>query len=250
MDFLITGDSWGKGEWNNTCTEINHAGLEKYLLDDGFSVSNISKPGCSNLDVVYRIKNYLDRNQSRLPSKILVFQTEWTRDFKYDDMQKDFGIDDWTNLSTVTDLQNKWVERFYFRLSEISQKYKIPISIIGGCSDTMFFDDMDKDYSGCEIICQSFTNLVLTKNDYIQNPVYSWYTKETQPLIAKLRKMISEREIDSLLKEIDQGFERESILRENPEYFYPDGIHPNRKSHLMLFQYLKQKNFFRSGKPR
>jgi hypothetical protein len=240
MDFLIIGDSWGKGEWNNNCDDINHTGLEQYLIDDGHTVTNINKGGSSNLDMIFRLHNYLERTESQLPEKILVFQTEWTRDFKYDGMQLDYGSDDWNNLQVPEDLSSKWIERFYFRLSEISQKYKIPIDIIGGCSDTMFFDNMYQDYPGCSIVCQSLTNFIITGDKNIDIPVFSWYTPEAELLIKKLKSFLPESGVHQLLDLMNQGFERECLLRENPQYFYPDGKHPNRHGHYLLFQLLKQ----------
>jgi hypothetical protein len=244
MKLLLVGDSWGCGEWDLHCTSILHTGLEQYLLDDGHQVDNISYGGISNLDIVNRISGYLELPNKLLPNLILVFQTEYSRDYKHDKIQKDFGCDDWQDLTTVEDLTNKWVERFYFRLSEISSKFSIPIKIIGGCSDTFYFDNMSKDYPGCDIVCQSIVNLILTGDHRISTPIFSWYTKKITELVKKLYEILPLTSIDDLESKIDQGFKRECLLRECPEFFYPDGIHPNRFGHKILFDFLKASRVF------
>lgn len=243
MKILIVGDSWGIGEWNPECTKILHHGLTYYLNQDEHTVTNISHGGISNLDIVNRLNHYFNRCQE-LPDLVLVFQTEYSRDYKHKNMQEDFGSKDFDNIKKLEDLRNKWIERFYFRLSEISKKFSLPIKIIGGCSDAMNFDDMSKDYFGCHIVCQSFTNLVLNGNHKTQTPVYSWYTNKSKPLVEELKKILPTDSIEGLLDDISLGFERENIVRENPELFYPDGVHPNRHSHRILFDFLKSQKVF------
>jgi len=239
MRVMLVGDSWGCGEWNFNSSGILHPGLEQYLREDGHEVHNISRGSISNLDIVHRISDYYQRHNKQSLDLILVFQTEYSRDFKHNKMQEDFGVNDWENLKEIKDLQNQWIERFYFRLSEISIRFSVPIKIIGGCSDTIYFDDMSKDYPGCDIVCQSFTNLILFDDDRISDPVFSWYSKSSADLVEKLYKILPMESVNNLVNEIDRGFERECLLKENPTFFYPDGKHPNRIGHRILFDFLK-----------
>jgi len=237
---MIAGDSWGCGEWNLGCSNLLHLGLQQNLIEDGHQVCNISKGGISNLDMIYRLSAYFERLDQQLPDLILVFQTEYCRDFKHDVMQTDFfGSDDWKDVKEIAHLRNRYIERFYFRLSEISMQISVPIKIIGGCSDTMHFDDMSKDYLGCDIACQSLTNLILSGNDRISNPVFSWYGKAAINFVKKIHGVLSTKSLVDFLDEIDRGFERECLLKEHPEFFYPDGKHPNRVGHKILFDFLK-----------
>lgn len=243
MHILISGDSWGKGEWNVECTEILHTGLEQYIINSGHTVSNVSMSGASNLDTVNIIKGYLERDfYYDRPDLILVFQTEYTRDFKY--LIKPENTGDWKDLNSIKDLSSRWIERFYMRLSEISIENNIPIYIIGGCSDTIPFDDMSKDYPDCHIACQSMTNLLINGTPDIKFPVYSWYTKRSQDLIEYLRKNFSSHLIEDLLEQINRGADRENEIRQNLDLFWPDGFHPNRKGHEILFRHLEKKGIF------
>lgn len=245
MKILIAGDSWGRGEWNTDCTGILHAGISQYLTDDGHLVENLSHGGLSNLDIVNRIKNRFDRyNDFEIPDIIMIFQTEYCRDFKHDVMQTHSGSKDWVGLEQVQDLIGRWVERFYMRLSEISTEFKVPIKIIGGCSDTMHFDNMSEDYPGCDIVCQSTTNLIVTGDHRVSTPVFSWYTKNTADLVKKIKANLPPRAIQTLMDDMDRGFQRECLLKENPEFFWPDGRHPNRQGHQILFNWLKDSGVF------
>lgn len=236
---LIAGDSWGGGEWNLECTAVLHRGLEQYFENDGYTVANISKGGNSNLDIVARLSRHLDHYNTQPPDVILVFQTEYTRDFKHHAMQEDFKSSDFSYVETIDDLASRWIERFYMRLSELSIKHQVPIWLIGGCSDTMSFDNMHQDYPGCTLVCQSMVNLILEGCSSIASPVFSWYNSDTEALVTQLRTVVGTKNADGILKEIDKGFERCCLLKENPEYFYPDGKHPNRLGHRILYDYLQ-----------
>jgi len=231
---LICGDSWGCGEWNVECTEVLHPGLEQYLRDAGHLVDNISKGGCSNLDSVARMQLWFERF-GRVDI-VFVFQTEYSRDFKH------HSTENW-NVNSVNDLSSQWVENFYFRLSDLAQQYQCKINILGGASDTMWFDTMwfdamDNDYHGCNIACQSLTNLLVNNDSRIKDPVFSWYCNSTESLLDRLKKQLNNT--DELFAVINQGFERESLLKENPNWFYPDGKHPNRHGHQKLYNFLKE----------
>lgn len=242
MNIIVVGDSWGVGEWNNTCTEILHLGLEQYLINDSHNVINISKGGISNLDIIFRLQTYLNRLKLEKIDKIIVFQTEFSRDYKFEVVQKDYGSDDWLDVVLPQDYSNKLIERFYIRLSEISQKFNIPIQIIGGCGDALWIDNMQKEHIGCEIVCQSLTNLIIQNNSRIENPIFSWYTNATLSLVEKFKTKLSHEGLNQLIVDMNLGFERELLLRENPYFFYPDGVHPNRRGHKILFEYLKDNN--------
>lgn len=233
-NILICGDSWGCGEWNTECTQVTHTGLEQYLRDDDHEVYNISKGGCSNLDSSTRLDLWFEKFGRPHIDQILVFQTDYARDHKHHTNPQDW------HAKYLPDLAAQWVERFYHRLSELAQKYHTPVWIIGGMSDTVWFDQMNLDYPGCEIACQSLVNLILNNDHRVDNPVYSWYSADGEPLLHEAKRL--DFDLACTIDLINQGFERESLLRENPQFFYPDGKHPNRHAHGLLYQFLKQKS--------
>lgn len=236
MTILIVGDSWGLGELDANSNQILHQGLAQYLVDDGYEVVNLSKGGISNLDIINRLNFWFDRNPDTPVDKIFVLQTDFARDFKHNTMQQNYGADDW-NISTTQELISIWVERFYQRLSEIAQKKQCEFLIIGGLSDTMWFDNMENDYPGCKIVCQSVTNLILTSSHTLNQPVFGWFTSSDENLVKKLKSCT---EVGNLTNLMSQGMERELLLTENPEFFFPDGRHPNRRGWKIVFDFLKE----------
>lgn len=238
MTILIAGDSWGCGEWNIECSAVLHKGLEQYLVDDGYTVINLSKGGISNLDIVNRLTHWFERFDDVSVSKIFIFQTEFTRDFKHDVMQQHFNTDDWC-IESVDELASIWIERFYQRLSELAQEKNCKVYLLGGVSDTIRFDSMENDYPMCNIACQSVVNLLVNNDSSVNQPVFSWFLKTDTKLIEKLKKFTN---VEKLIEYINLGIERESVLTEHPELFYPDGRHPNRNGHKILYDFLKREN--------
>ncbi len=235
--YIIAGDSWGCGEWDavDGCHQVVHTGLSYYLEESGARVTNLSAGGLSNLDIVGRISAWLERFPDQVPDKILVFQTEYTRDYKH----RNSTLDD-LNVNSFSDIANRWISRFYQRLSEISLEHKCPVAMIGGASDTMWFDSMSQHYPGCTIACQSVSNLLINHEHRTNRPVFSWYSTHDQDLITHARTQLSDPA--DIIDAINRGFERERHVAEHPNLFYPDGCHANRTGHKILFDFLKSQN--------
>lgn len=245
MRIWVVGCSWGCGAWNKDSTGLLHGGVAQYLREDGHEVFNFSSGGLSNLDLVHRIRSLYGRKHIERPDMILVFQTEYSRDYKHDLMQHDWGSEDWVELYRVQDLVDRWLGRFYQRLSELAVQHSVPIKIIGGCGDGMIFNDMSQDYPGCEMVCQSATNLMITGCSDISEPIFSWYSgKKSSPLVERLYRVLPKSELPELVRVLHEGFLRESLCREHPRTFWPDGVHPNQQGHFLLFEHLRSQNLF------
>jgi len=242
MNYLIVGDSWGCGEWDKDCNFNPHRGLEQFLLDDGHSVVNLSSQGISNHDIYQRAYQYFQRHQPHDIDTILVFQTEYNRDYKHSlGWEETLGAQDWNSVVQPEDMAMRWISRFYQNLSQLSQSTGCAVKIIGGHSDTLWFDNIEEHYPGCKIICQSMTNLILTGQQCIDQPVLSFYERKTEDLVRKIKDTLNSTDkVERLLTLIDQGYQREMLLRQNPQYFYPDGIHPNRQGIRILYDFLKR----------
>ena len=233
---LIAGDSYGCGEWSKDIPSIVvHKGLEQYLVDDGKEVVNLSKGGCSNFDTAERLSIWFDLNQDRVSDVecVIVFQTEYSRDFKK------YQNEQW-NISKFTDIADRWIGRFYARLSQLAEKNNCDIYIIGGISDTLWFDNMSDDYPGCHLLCQSLTNLLLYQQSKVDTPVLSWYWSNAEDFLQQAKSVLPSSEIVTMVDLIAEGRKRETLVGECPEMFYPDGKHPNRQAHLMLYNFIKE----------
>ena len=249
MTILIAGSSWGRGEWNPQTTEVLHTGLEQYLKDAGHHVINISKSGISNLDIVGRTASFFDRFPETDVEKVFVFQTDSAFDVKHHAREYDASvISGQTTLpelapgTTANEMLSIWLERFYSRLSGVAQKHSVPIYIIGAGCDTVWFDDMNIDYPGCNIACQSVISLLLKKNHRVPDPVFSYLSPVYAVEFLEFYKQhaTTNKQLESLIEQIEIGMNRESIFRENPKFFYPDGAHLNRHAHKVLYDFLKE----------
>ena len=86
------------------------------------------------------------------------------------------------------------------------------------------------------------TNLLVNDDHRVEKPVYSWYTKNSVQVLEKITggSDIVQEKLDA----INSGFERQSLLAENPHLFFPDGKHPNRFGHQKLYEFLQEKFTF------
>ena len=230
---IITGDSWGVGEWSVT-GEILHNGIAQYFVNDGVDVINLSQGAASNTSVSHHLKNFLNANKHQKPAAIIIFQTEWTRDGS---IVLDINSSDTTNRFIAA--QDKVMSRYYYQLSAISQDYNIPVYVIGGASDTTWLDKFTQEYPGVSILCQSLSNLIMHNNHRIDSPVYSIYGARHETDIALIKKEASTKEFGSVLDAVDRGKDRYNLWKNNREWFYPDGSHPNRKGHKILYDFVK-----------
>lgn len=230
---LVAGDSWSAGEWqytNNTHTTV-HSGFCQHLIDKGLPLYNLSKGGGSNYETCQRLENFLSFNRHHKVQSIIVCQTEWHRDSIF------YNQKDLKQLSQLgyDGIKHQWISMFYRRLSYMSQQWSIPVYIVGGCSDTIWLDKFDEEYPGCKIVCQSWTNLILDGNSRIDNPVYSQFIIN-QDFTEFVKKNFKKRSLTLLLDDIDRGGHRRQLIKDNPDFFEPDGIHPNRFAHDILYK--------------
>jgi len=231
---VVAGDSWGCGEWQHRI--VQHGGLAQYLAEDNYNVVNLSVGGSSNWDIYDRLKLFFDSNTPHyLIEKIqtiLVFQTEWPRDIESFHPNKVESL-------VGTDLISSW----QFRLSELATEQQVRIGLIGGCSDTMYLDNFEKEYPGLYIACQSFTNLCVNNNHRIENPTY--FCRPDDSLLPSLKDLYLKQHgtQDLLLADLENGISRLKTWEDNCDYFYPDGMHANRKGHKILYEFLQAQKF-------
>jgi lysophospholipase L1-like esterase len=234
---IIAGDSWGCGEWAGRQPHygISHAGLTKYLIDSGYHVLNLSRPGGTNRYSSDRVSDFLQVNQQLQISCAIVFQTEWLRDVLVEDpvtLTEDLTYG-------YTGLKNRLMSRFYNHLSQASVQYNVPVYLVGGSGDTIWLDQFTKEYPGLQISCQSLTNLILKNNHNISDPVHALFVNNTESCVEHIKKHLNNADLELLLEDIDKGHRRCDQWRKEKEYFWPDGSHPNRLGHQILFEFLK-----------
>jgi hypothetical protein len=224
---LICGDSWSCGEWENM--SVTHRGLAGYISEEtSHQVINLGMPGSSNLDTIRVIQHFLNLNPSILIEKIIVFQTDYIRGVIPNDVGKD----------GYTQFKAKRISQFYYSLSDLYKKHNTPVHVIGGLSDTLWLSKFSQIYQGVNIACQSFTNLLVNNCDRISTPVHGMYEQIHETLINKVKSQSSQDEIIELINNIELGLQRSILFHNHNKLFYPDGSHPNRHGHRVLFDFL------------
>ncbi len=233
---ILIGDSWGCGEWNSNCTNINHYGLAEYANN----VINLSICGSSNWEIFVRLKNFLMTNKLKI-NKVFVVQTEYSRDVTtksgslYNPCEWHLEIN---NVDGLLAYEVAVLTKFYSLLSDLAVHHDVQIGLIGGCTDIASYDEFSKDFPKLYVACQSWVNLILNDSPDIQwdECVYSWYTEISKKLLPIIKDKFNNTE--DILNCMAKGAKRNEVLLSHPEVFYPDGVHPNRKGHKILFDFL------------
>lgn len=233
---IIAGDSWGCGEWSTTDALdsrrfISHNGLTGHLLALGRQVINLSEPGTSNDQTFAKLENFFLTNHHYEIDGVFVFQTEWIRS---DISEQDLALG-------YQSLKDHKISNFYYGLGDLSQRFNVRFYIIGGSSDTVWLSEFAKEYPGVEIVCQSFTNLMLNHNDRIDDPVYALgcFSRKHLETVERIKSRLSSTDLELLVQDLDRGRRRRREWQDHPEFFWPDGIHPNRVSYQKLFEHIK-----------
>jgi hypothetical protein len=244
--FLIVGDSWGCGEWSLT-GGLAHRGLWQYIEDAGQKAINISTPGSGNLENFDKLRLFFefgtnDNLQSPLgksdSDKIIMFQTQWCRDLRHP-RAPDLLVDD------IFETEQRYISHFYYKLSELAEKYKVKICLVGGCSDTVWLDKFTYEYPGLEIACQSMTNLCINNCHRIQEPNFGGIDAGTVDNILERIGKFKGTTAYYVKSLPEQTLNRIDLWKNYPNWFYPNGTHANRHAHKKLFQYLVDNQILR-----
>lgn len=241
---LICGDSWGLGELETP--KILHPGLAGYLREQGHLVVNVSRAAGSNWLSLYRMREFLTNGSISCMKQplelILAIQTEWPRD--YEIRQEIATPEGWINQVWCRDdyhaeLHAQAMSRWYYALSDLAQEHRVRIGVIGGLSDTIWIDRFEQEYPGVFLACQSWVNLCLTGNHRTNDPVH--WVGPTKLMIETFRRRSTGADaLEVMLAHLEQAEQRVALMAAHPEWFYPDGSHPNRRAHLLITEFLGQ----------
>lgn len=220
---LIAGDSWGCGEWKIFGGKISHPGLNLYFNEYGCPVTNISVPGCSNIDSINNIKTQLVDTEYDV---ILWIQTDPIRDLRpYDQHQREFALE----IEDFLKLRDELLINTYNDLNNLG-----PVIIcLGGCSDI----DIE--------LISKFKNL-----NPVMPSIVEFFGCKNPPLWVPGSRWLSEGGIKLSKSIVDYMYETDLLWERAGQYlffvdftldkkwFFPDGHHPNRDALKKIFEYL------------
>lgn len=202
---VILGDSWGCGEWSAKSDpyRVTHRGLELYLNECGCNVTNLSKAGGSNkemVEVLHRTLHIYD------PKFIFWFQTDPMRDLRpYN--QATFP----KSISEVIELSGQLLNDTYADLNRLGVK----IHCMGGTSKL-------------QKSIENYPNLI----PLIPSIIEMFGGPEIDFWISDWINADDLRFSDEFLQELENH--PQHILPK--EWFFPDGVHANREAHRKIFE--------------
>jgi hypothetical protein len=184
---------------------VTHNGLEQYLTDYGCNVTNLSKPGGSNKDMV---KSLVATIAVCNPHFVFWFQTDPIRDLSpYD--QETFP----KSSSELIEIGRDLLENTYAELNNTGVK----IHCMGGVAN---LEKSIEKYSNLIPVIPSITkmfngpNIDFWLSDWINSP--------------------NLRLNDDFLSEL----EKHPQWCLPKKWFFPDGVHPNRAAHRKIFEFI------------
>lgn len=218
MTFLIYGCSWACGEWgtrDDGSYGITHQGITQYLLDQGHDVWNLAQPGGDMTFIQYNLRNLLDVNRHR-DFQVLVFQTDIGRSFAFRQWHINPG-------ETLVGFIDRCYLDVYQQLDAIGRDFDTMINVIGALTD------VTADLGVLEHIrvlspswcCLADSNLRPARIVDVEGVNYFDH---------KFPDRRSE-----VLAIMDQAQRRQELFRKHHDLFWPDGAHPNRRFHEILF---------------
>jgi hypothetical protein len=217
MKICINGDSWGEGEWQGPedIFGLQHRGVEKYLIQDGFDVTNISEGGSSNKMSYDRLEKTLKNNEFDL---IFFFQTDPLRDYRD---SKFFGV--FNNLESLFFHYNQALHNHYQRINSLN----VPIYLIGG-PDKIKQKDL-QDYPYLKVFIPSVIEMVCPHLKHPEIWCSSWFNDIDSIKNRKVIEYICEQKSlqDKLWNNLDPRIKY---------YFYPDNRHTNRNGHYEIYK--------------
>jgi hypothetical protein len=217
MNIIISGDSWGVGEWPQ---ETNHRGIWQYFEEDGHVVEMCSIPGECNKIIINHLRNVILGIDNKIIDShfIFWFQSDPLRDLRPFD---EFG----KTINNYDDLINKSKELLditYTNLNLLNKK----IYCIGGCSKLDL--DLIVKYNNLIPLIPSLTEHIF---DDFEHPKL-WHSD----WINHVHKL----DIDTIDMLLNEKKKQDSLndIQKYREYFWPDGSHPNRKGHKILYEFI------------
>jgi hypothetical protein len=224
---LILSCSWGAGEWGVTESghyDVLHPSLTEYLQGE-YDALNLSQPG-GDLSGFVRLFDKIIRFNPHKQFLPVLIQTDITRSFSFREFLINPG-------EKVLDFLNRFYLEIYKEFNDRAEKLGTTLYVIGGLTDVT-------------VDLRSFRNLKLL------SPSWCSLIDPSVPLtpvvdvegIDYLNWKYQDRR-DQLLHIIELADQRWKFFDKYPQFFQPDGQHPNRDMHRILADYLT--NYFKSN---
>jgi lysophospholipase L1-like esterase len=245
---FVGGSSWARGEWAPGNPVVQHDGIKQYFADAGYTVVDVSQARSYHRRVIA----YLDKklNDHYTTGDIVLFiMADPLLDLIMPELasmklKRDIDAKNLPELTGLVRQQGGLInliryqqDQIYQQLDAVAKKYNVQVHCIGGT------------YNVNTNLLGNYTNLLSTvvswiyllAGQYREHPgtdqptfgiTYTWgltyinldtYT----PVFA-----------DQVRQEFDRISDTTGIM--NELIFHPDGLHPNREGHKILYNHLTE----------
>jgi hypothetical protein len=235
---FIAGLSWGRGEWVGP--NVVHRGVEQYFTDDGYTVFNVSKPRSTHTKVNQLLDQSLEQNYS--PGDLIFWiQADPIIDLIAKEITGKLAAQKLPRLSEKLQQANSLVDVIteqqriiYCELNNIAVKHRADIHCIGG---TYNINPIINEFSNLNPLVYSWINMLVghfaeyaRSSDKHFGVTHTWTVDNIDCNTYNISNAIKQ-EIDERVK---------NIIMFREDIFHPDGVHPNREGHRVLYNYIQK----------
>ena len=232
---LIVGDSWAGGEWSGgDPTKLLHCGLEQYFKDHGHEVINKRRTGKGNRFNIECLLIDALQEFSQFNSVVFFIVSEPLRNYAipFETLKDDIVAHD-----GLFELQQQVLRQDFKILNQLAADHNIMINLIGGLSSVPAFVS---EFANLNCLVRSWAELLVGHDlqfNWVDWNTFGIWGKWQATLVQQLShtSKIDRKVIDQL-----------SVLASNRSVFLhplfnPDGAHPNRTGHRILFDFICKK---------
>jgi len=246
---FVAGSSWARGEWDPDQPVVRHDGIKQYFADSGYTVVDCSQARSYHSRVIQLLDKKLAKEYKQndivffimadplldlIMPELSTMQVKRSSDVVN---LKDF-TESVKQAGGLLNLLRQQQDSIYKQLDSVAKKYNVKIHCIGGT------------YNVNTNILNKYTNLLPTVVSWIyllagqyrehpgtDNPefgiTYTWGVDyiDLSTYTAEFANQVR--------NEFETIADSTKIM--NELIFHPDGLHPNREGHKILYNHLVEK---------
>lgn len=220
---FIGGDSWGVGE----LPTLEHLGLEQYFREDGYTVFNSAFRGAGTRDSISQLLETV--KQAHQPGDYIFWiQSDPIRNLRpYSNLPNELA-----DAGSLTALMHRQLTNDYNQLHSLGRRFNSMVYLIGGLTSVVKY--LVDERPRLNILLTSWVEL-LVGSQYPNTDWENFCICNSDYTINDFGDQIDRNLVDQLY-EFDQN---KQVFRN--QLFRPDGFHPNREGHKILYNYIKEK---------
>lgn len=218
---FIGGDSWACGEWpEGPSLHAAHKGLEEYFKQDNYQVINTARGGASNHDSVSllssAVKTFYSNNDI-----VIWIQTDPIRNVSLDQLPS--AVE---QAGGINPLMRQLAQKDYNRLDQLL----LPVYAIGGLYS------IQQDLLPPNVTCLIESWVGLLDSTWTESAILdsNWTVDDLHLEIFKEQSLVK-----LCINELTQLTANRQVY--NDPLFHPNGNHPNREGHRILYNYIKER---------